>query len=179
MQAIATAASVSRSALYAQFAGLDDLAVALLAETFEMIGELDAVDRADEGADVPTIAARAADRLVDHIHGRWDFYRASLDWSVGTRAHDALIEKFAEIVAASLAITHAEMTTAQRRDLALFVGGGAMSLIRRWLRSDAPTPPRMFAQSLRQCMPPEVVGEARSAVSPSSSSAMQSTQGES
>lgn len=177
MQSIAAAAGISRSALYAQFAGMDDLAVALLSRTFAEIGDTDAADRARHDADVTTIAARAAVRLVDHIHGRREFYRSSLDWSVSSRGHDALVERYAETVASSLAVTHPAMPDGERLDLALFVGGGAMSLIRAWLRTESPAPPSALARALLRCMPPEVVGSGREPFHSPATSLLESTEG--
>ncbi len=158
MQRIAAEAGVSRSALYAQFSGLDDVAAACLAHTFADIGADDIVARAAEGAAVASIAARAASRLAHHVDERRAFYRSALDWAVTARGHDFLEDRYAAIVEASMKISEPDLAPDERADVARFVAGGSLSLIRCWLRSDDPVTPEQMAARLVAAMPASVVG---------------------
>lgn len=158
MRRLAEEAGVSRSSLYAQFAALDDVAVMVLSRSFEQIGEADVLARAQDGAEVAPIAFRAATRLAEHIDERRTFYRSALDWAVSMRGHDVLEERYAAIVAASLEVSDPAMDADERDDLAVFVAGGALSLIRRWLRSDRPVTAEQMAARLVAAMPESVVG---------------------
>jgi AcrR family transcriptional regulator len=159
VNAIVQSAGVSRTAFYSQFADLDGLASAMLVEQFHLIGVDDVVDRGAPAADERDIARRAATRLVLHIHERWTFYSAALDWRVRASVHQSLADAFANEIAASMAVM-GDRVPPQHRDghTARYIGGGALALITAWLREEHPVPPDEMSTRLLRVMPDWLVG---------------------
>jgi AcrR family transcriptional regulator len=159
INAIVQSAGISRSAFYSQFADLDGLAEAMLVDQFHRIGMADVVDRGAPAADERDIARRAATRLVLHIHERWAFYSAVLDWRVRAIVHQSIAEAFANEVAASMAVM-GDRVPPQHRDghTARYIGGGALALITAWLREEHPVPPDEMSTRLLKAMPDWLVG---------------------
>jgi AcrR family transcriptional regulator len=161
VNAILQAAGVSRSAFYAQFADIDELALSLLVEQFHAIGVDDIARRKGDSPDEQQIARQAATRLVEHIDRRRAFYRSSLEWRVSARVHETLAAAFADQVSASMEVM-GERVPPEHRDghTARYIGGGAMALITAWLRDDEPIPPADMAARLLGAMPEWLVGRA-------------------
>ena len=161
VNAIARSAGVSRSAFYAQFADLDDLALSILMAQFELIGADDVVLRGQPAADEQAIARRAATRLVAHIDQRRSLYRAALDWHVSAQVHDALARGFAERIEESMSAMGDRVPAAHRHSYtARYIGGGALALITDWLRDETPIAPADMARRLLAAMPEWLVGRA-------------------
>jgi AcrR family transcriptional regulator len=161
VNAIARAAGVSRSAFYAQFSDLDELAVALLVDAFRDIG-LDDVDaRREPGADARTLAQESSRRLVAHIDERRAFYRASLDWRLSGRVHESVVDAYAQQVLATMAVLDAGVPPdVVPEDAARFIAGGAIAVLTAWLRDEAPGGRDAMADRLVAVMPDWLVGTA-------------------
>ena len=161
VNAIARAAGVSRSAFYAQFSDLDELAVALLVDAFRDIG-LDDVDaRHDPRADARTLARESSRRLVAHIDERRTFYRASLDWRLSGRVHESVVHAYAQQVLATIAVLDGGAPPdVVPEDAARFIAGGAIAMLTAWLRDEAPGGRDTMADRLVAVMPNWLVGTA-------------------
>lgn len=161
VNAVARAAGVSRSSFYAQFADLDDLAVAMLVDAFRDIGLDDLEARTAPEADLRTLARASNRRLVAHIGQRASFYRASLDWRLSGRVHESVVSAYAQQVAATMdALGDRVPGHVVREDAARFVAGGAIALLTAWLRADAPAGQDAMADRLVAVMPDWLVGTA-------------------
>jgi AcrR family transcriptional regulator len=161
VNAIARAAGVSRSAFYAQFADLDELAVALLVDAFRDIG-LDDVDaRHDPRADALVLARESSRRLVAHIDERRAFYSASLDWRLSGRVHESVVSAYAQQVLATMRVLDDGVPPdVVHDDAARFVAGGAIAMLTAWLRDEEPDGRDAMADRLVAVMPDWLVGTA-------------------
>lgn len=157
---ISRSAGVSRTAFYSHFDSLDALAVETLIHEFEAIGVDDVLER-DAGTEgVRVIARRAARRLCHHIDAKRDFYRATLDWRLTAQAHDTIVTAFARVVAVSMAHLRTPPPGGLDADgHALYIAGGAIALIRRWVRDDDPVTPAQMTTQLLAAMPSWLVGD--------------------
>jgi len=168
VNAIVRAARVSRSAFYAQFSDLDELAVAMLVDAFREIGLDDVRARAEDGAGdwagsagdarrhLATVSNR---RLVEHIAARYPFYRASLDWRLSGRVHETVVSAYADQVAATMRVLGDHVPVgADPEDTARFVAGGAIALLTDWLRTDAPERQDRIVERLLAMLPDWLVG---------------------
>ena len=161
VNAVARAAGVSRSSFYAQFADLDDLAVAMLVDTFRDIGLDDLEGRKIPDADLRTLARASNRRLVAHIGQRSAFYRASLEWRLSGRVHESVVSAYAQQVLATMAALGDRVPPhVVREDAARFVAGGALAMLTAWLRADAPHGQDVMAERLVAVMPEWLVGTA-------------------
>lgn len=159
VNAISRTAGVSRSAFYAQFADLDELAVSMLVDTFRDIGLDDLRARADADVDPRTLATASTRRLVAHIGARSAFYRASLDWRLSGRVHESVVAAYAQQVLATMqTLDHPGVPRANADDTALFIAGGAIAVLTAWLRDDAPAGQDAMAERLVAVMPEWLVG---------------------
>jgi AcrR family transcriptional regulator len=159
VNAIVRAAGVSRSAFYAQFADLEQLAVAMLIDAFREIGTADVEARHEADADAGTIARTATHRLTAYIDHRRAFYRASLDWRVTSRVHEVVVEAYADQVRATMtAMGGAVPAGIDRDDVARFVAGGAVSLLTSWIRTVDGAAPDAMAERLLAVMPGWLTG---------------------
>jgi AcrR family transcriptional regulator len=161
VNAVARAAGVSRSSFYAQFADLDDLAVAMLVDTFRDIGLDDLEGRKTRDADLRTLARASSRRLVAHIGQRSAFYRASLEWRLSGRVHESVVSAYAQQVLATMAALGDRVPPhVVHEDAARFVAGGSVALLTAWLRDDAPAGQDAMAERLVAVMPEWLVGTA-------------------
>jgi AcrR family transcriptional regulator len=161
VNAVARAAGVSRSSFYAQFADLDDLAVAMLVDTFRDIGLEDLEGRRIPDADLRTLARASNRRLVAHIGQRSAFYRASLEWRLSGRVHESVVSAYAQQVLATMAALGDRVPPhIVHEDAARYVAGGAIAMLTAWLRADAPAGPDAMAERLVAAMPDWLVGTA-------------------
>ena len=160
VNAISKKANVGRTSFYAQFASLDDLAIAMLVDTFHEIGADDVVDRRSRDADARNIARRAAARLIEHIADRRSFYAASLDWRVTSQVQEALAAAFGDQVRVSMDVM-GDRVPAQLNadDAARYIGGGAIALVVGWLRDPNPAPAAEMSERLLAVMPDWLVGQ--------------------
>jgi len=161
VNAVARAAGVSRSSFYAQFADLDDLAVAMLVDTFRDIGLDDLEGRRIPDADLRTLARASNRRLVAHIGQRSAFYRASLEWRLSGRVHESVVSAYAQQVLATMAALGDRVPPhVVHEDAARFIAGGAIAMLTAWLRADAPGGQDAMAERLVAAMPEWLVGTA-------------------
>jgi len=161
VNAVARAAGVSRSSFYAQFADLDDLAVAMLVDTFRDIGLDDLEGRKIPDADLRTLARASNRRLVAHIGQRSAFYRASLEWRLSGRVHESVVSAYAQQVLATMAALGDRVPPhVVHEDAARFIAGGAIAMLTGWLRADAPGGQGAMAERLVAAMPEWLVGTA-------------------
>jgi len=161
VNAVARAAGVSRSSFYAQFADLDDLAVAMLVDTFRDIGLDDLEGRKIPDADLRTLARASNRRLVAHIGQRSAFYRASLEWRLSGRVHESVVSAYAQQVLATMAVLGDRVPPhVVHEDAARFIAGGAIAMLTAWLRADAPGGQGAMAERLVAAMPEWLVGTA-------------------
>jgi len=161
VNAVVRAAGVSRSSFYAQFADLDDLAVAMLVDAFRDIGLDDLEGRKAPDADLRTLARASNRRLVAHVGQRSAFYRASLEWRLSGRVHESVVAAYAQQVLATMAaLGEGVPPHVVHEDAARFVAGGAIALLTGWLRDDAPAGQDAMAERLVAVMPEWLVGTA-------------------
>jgi len=155
---VTRAAGVSRSAFYAQFTGLDDLAAGILTAAFAEIARDDLVGRA-ASAGRTDLARRAALRLLEHIEGRRGFYRASLEWMMTARVHELVVDEYARHVRAT-ATTMPDVVPDGIRvdDVARYVGGGTLALVRGWVEDPEPAGVEVMAERLLAVWPDWLVG---------------------
>lgn len=155
VHAIAREAGISRTAFYAHFSDIDDLAVSMLIDTFREIGIDDVHDREASAVAPRELAQRSMLRLAQHIVARRLFYRASLDWRLTARVRETVEQTFADQVLATLdAARGLAAPDADPRDAARFVAGGSLSVITSWLREDVETSdPHTLAQRLVSVLP--------------------------
>ncbi len=160
VNAVVRAAGVSRSAFYAQFSDLDELAVAMLVDAFREIGLDDLRGRAAAaGDDRRRLALASNRRLVEHLAARYPFYRASLDWRLSGRVHETVVAAYADQVASTMeALGDRVPAGLDRSDTARFIAGGAVALLTTWLRADAPAQQERIVVRLLAVMPDWLVG---------------------
>ncbi|UNX53585.1 TetR family transcriptional regulator C-terminal domain-containing protein [Georgenia sp. TF02-10] len=133
---------MSRPTFYAQFSGLDELTVVMLSESLQ---EMHGVQ--------PRASVRATiGELVTHIDARRSFYRASLDWPVSGRAHEAVVDALAEQLLPAIARSP-ESDERNVQDLAHFLAGGTISALTSWLRQAQPLSPEVVAERLSALLP--------------------------
>lgn len=159
VNAIVRTAGVSRSAFYAQFSDLDELAVAMLVDAFREIGLDDVHARTAVADDRRRLATASNQRLVAHIAARYAFYRASLDWRLSGRVHETVIAAYADQVTATMrALGDRVPAGTDPVDTARFIAGGAIALLTAWLRQEAPEQQERIVQRLLAVMPEWLVG---------------------
>ena len=132
---IVRSAQISRSAFYTHFAGIDELAIALLSGAFSEIGDSDLELR--RAASIPGIdAARiAVSRLVDHMVRYRSLYIAVLGLPQSSSAYDRAVAEFALHVRETSVLVSGIPADVNVDDAAHFVASGSFALMMRWLRS--------------------------------------------
>jgi AcrR family transcriptional regulator len=161
INAIVRAAGVSRSAFYAQFSDLDELAVSMLVDAFRDIGLDDLRARHDPAADLRALATSSNRRMLAHIGSRCAFYRASLDWRLSGRVHERVVAAYAQQVLATMHVLDVDVPSqAHDEDTALFIAGGAIAMLTAWLRDDAPDGQDEMLDRLLAVLPDWLVGSA-------------------
>ncbi|MCJ1696255.1 TetR/AcrR family transcriptional regulator [Rathayibacter caricis] len=169
VNAIIRASGVSRGSFYGHFTGLDDLVVAMLSDAYH---EISATYSAAGTADPEGSARRAHEMLVAFISERRAFLRASLDWPVGSRAHEVIIQAYADGVHdAIVARGDAAPAGVDVDDLAVFIAGGAVAVLTSWIREgDDSVPQSVMVDRLLAVMPDWILdsGGARTRTSPPS-----------
>ena len=159
VNAIVRTAGVSRSAFYAQFSDLDELAVAMLVDAFREIGLDDVRAREGDPSDRNRLAVSSNRRLVEHIAARYPFYRASLDWRLSGRVHETVVSAYADQVVATMLVLGDRVPPGlDRADTGRFIAGGAIALLTAWLREDAPEQQDRIVTRLLAVMPDWLVG---------------------
>ena len=133
INAIVRGAGVSRTAFYAQFPDLEALAVAMLVDTLEDLGLAPAT-----ATGTPDVRA-AFHRLSTHIAGRRTFYRAALDWRLTSSVDEKIVDAYARQIREVIrSLGDAVPPQLRHDDAVLFIAGGMVTLVTRWLRdSDA------------------------------------------
>jgi AcrR family transcriptional regulator len=157
VNAIIHASGVSRSGFYAHFTGLDDLVVAMLSDAYRDI----AATYSDASTTDPAQAARhSTEQLVAFISERHAFLRMSLDWPVGSRAHEVIIQAYADGVHDAIdARGDAAPAGVNIDDLAVFIAGGVVAVLTRWIREEDETVPQSaIVDRLLAVMPDWLVG---------------------
>lgn len=160
VNAIIRASGVSRSSFYGHFTGLDDLLVAMLSDVYR---EISVTYSAASAADPAGAARRAQEQLVEFVTERRAFLRASLDWPVSSRAHEVITQAYAHGVHdAILARGDAAPAGIDVDDLAVFIAGGAVAVLTRWIREGNDTVPlSVMVERLLAVMPDWLVGSSR------------------
>lgn len=159
VRAVVAEAGISRSAFYAQFDGLDELATAMLTDTFREIGVDAAAERASGNSGADVAAKRDAARLIYHLDTRRSFYKAMDGWKVGARSYDVLTTVFAEQIVQSMDVMGDVIPkNINRSDAALYIAGGVVSLAMAWIRDPAPCTPTEMTDRLLALMPLWLVG---------------------
>lgn len=165
ISAVVETAGITRSTFYLQFSDIDDLALTVLTNEFRAIGIYDIAQRREAFSDERQIARAAANKLVEHIDRRRQFYRSSLEWRVTSRVRDTLAAAFADQISASIAVMGDRVPPAHRDGFtARYIGGGAMALITAWMQDDEPLPAPEMATRLLAAMPEWLVGSGQSAL---------------
>jgi AcrR family transcriptional regulator len=132
VNAIIRMSGVSRGSFYGHFTGLDDLLVAMLSDAYR---DTAAVYSAAGTADPARTTRDAQEQLVAFISERRAFLRASLDWPVGSRAHEMIIQAYADGVHDAIeARGDAVPAGLDIDDVALFIAGGVVAVLTRWIR---------------------------------------------
>jgi AcrR family transcriptional regulator len=157
VNAIIRASGVSRSGFYAHFTGLDDLVAAMLSDAYRDIA---ATYSAASTTDHAQAARRSQEKLVAFIRERHAFLRLSLDWPVGSRAHEVIIQAYADGVHDAIeARGDAVPAGVNIDDLAVYIAGGAVALLTRWIREeDHNAPQGLVVDRLLAVMPDWLVG---------------------
>ncbi|MDQ0642787.1 TetR/AcrR family transcriptional regulator [Microbacterium murale] len=157
VNAILRMSGVSRSGFYAHFTGLDDLLVAMVTEAYRDIA---ATYKAASVADPAGAARRAQEQLVAFISERRAFLRASLEWPVGSRAHEVITQAYAEGVRdAIVARGDAAPSGIDLDDMATFIAGGAIAMLTRWIREgDDSVPQSLLVDRLLAVLPEWLIG---------------------
>lgn len=159
VNAIAREAGVSRSAFYDQYSDLDALSIDMLTEIFGAAASLD-VEKLVRGESRRAAAEAAAREFLEYIAEHRSFFVSSLEWrtssSVPESVHEALAANYRIIFDA---LGDAVPASVDREDLALFLAGGTIALITRWMRQSPPASTRDFGQRLLALHPDWLVGD--------------------
>jgi len=157
VNAILRASGISRSGFYANFTGLDDLLVKMLSDAYEDLGATYLTTKTAHPAEA---ARQAQERLVAFISERRAFIRSSLDWPVGSRAHETIIQAYANGIHGAIeARGDSAPAGVDIDDLSLFIAGGAVTLLTRWIREgDDTVPQTVVVDRLLAVMPDWLVG---------------------
>lgn len=156
VNAILRASGVSRSGFYAHFAGLEDLLVGMLSDAFRDISVMYSAASQDVEADGDSTARIAQEQLVAFVSDRRKFFRASLDWPVGSRAHETIVQAYARGMRDAIdARGGAAPQGVDADDLATFLAGGSVALLTKWIREedDDFTPQNVVVERLLAVMP--------------------------
>ena len=147
--AIVRGAGVSRTAFYAQFPDLEALAVAMLVDTLDDLGLAPATGTPDVRA--------AFHRLSTHIAGRRTFYRAALDWRLTSSVQEKIVDAYARQIREVIRLLGDAVPPQLRHDHAvLFIAGGMVTLVTRWLRDSDAEPyddPQVLTDRLLSVVP--------------------------
>ncbi|WP_369141194.1 TetR/AcrR family transcriptional regulator [Modestobacter versicolor] len=159
VNAIVRGAGVSRSAFYAQFPDLEALAVAMLVDTLEDLGIAPATPTATGPPDVRA----AIHRLSSHIASRRTFYRAALDWRLTSTVDEKIVDAYARQIREVIRLLGDAVPPELRHDdAALFIAGGMVSLVTRWLRDSDAEPyadPQVLTDRLLSVVPGRLTGK--------------------
>jgi AcrR family transcriptional regulator len=157
VNAILRASGISRSGFYAHFTGLDDLLVKMLSDAYE---DLAATYLTTNTAHPAKAARQAQEQVVAFISDRRAFIRSSLDWPVGSRAHETIIQAYANGIHGAIeARGDAAPAGTDIDDLSLFIAGGAVTLLTRWIREgDDTVPQSAVVDRLLAVMPDWLIG---------------------
>jgi AcrR family transcriptional regulator len=157
VNAILRASGVSRSGFYAHFTGLDDLLVAMMSDAYRDIA---VTYSTSHGAHPALAARRAQEQLVAFISARRAFFRSSLDWPVSSRAHETVTQAHADGIHDAIAARgDAAPAGVDIDDLALFIAGGVVAVLTRWIREgDDMVPESVIVDRLLSVMPSWLLG---------------------
>jgi AcrR family transcriptional regulator len=157
VNAILRASGVSRSGFYAHFTGLDDLLVAMLSDAYRSIS---ATYASASTAEPEQAARHAQEQLVAFISERRSFFRSSLDWPVGSRAHEVITQACADGLHDAIdARADAVPAGVDIDDLATFLAGGTIAMLTRWIREgDDAAPQSVMVDRLLAVMPAWLIG---------------------
>jgi AcrR family transcriptional regulator len=151
INAIVRGAGVSRTAFYAQFPDLEALAVAMLVDTLEDLGLAPAT-----ATGTPDLRA-AFHRLSTHIAGRRTFYRAALDWRLTSSVDEKIVDAYARQIREVIrSLGDAVPPQLRHDDAVLFIAGGMVTLVTRWLRDSDAEPyddPQVLTDRLLSVVP--------------------------
>lgn len=158
INAIVRGAGVSRTAFYAQFPDLEALAVAMLVDTLEDIGLAPETATATGTPDVRA----AIHRLSTHIAGRRTFYRAALDWRLTSSVDEKIVDAYARQIREVIrSLGDAVPPQLRHDDAVLFIAGGMVTLVTRWLRDSDVEPwadPQVLTDRLLSVVPGWLTG---------------------
>ncbi|MGC9540759.1 TetR/AcrR family transcriptional regulator [Streptomyces sp. UG1] len=137
-------AGVSRAAFYAQFSGLDDLAVAVVTRQLTTISRAGA-DARDRGVELREAARDTVRDLVRHIATYRAFFLSALDWKVSSRMQEAAAAQMAsairryleELAATPGGAGSGVPQVSAHADTARFLAGGVLHMIIAWLREES------------------------------------------
>jgi AcrR family transcriptional regulator len=149
-------AGVTRSSFYAHFSDASDLAVAALAELFDVVGSVDSASRRRGDESLHDVSEHSLAEVIGFIDARRDEYRELL--SRTDRFAQAVEDAF---MARSLAtLTAAGSTTADPVVTARFIAAGVMGVVAWWLREEPGGTVEELARHLARVIPADFTSNA-------------------
>lgn len=149
---IVRTAGVSRSSFYSHFAGLDDVAAAILSEAFTSIRSLYSQSLADAAADAYASMRLSQVRLVDHFVQNRGLYAALALQPLSAGIQSETVRAMTGEILASFAAR--DIPSAVRPDIAAtYIANAAVGLLYAWLRGEVEASAEELVDNLMSLMP--------------------------
>jgi AcrR family transcriptional regulator len=145
-------AGIGRSSFYTHFSGIDELAVVVLRDAFEVIGAEDIALRLSSVSGAQ--AARTAQtRLVDHLAQHRTLYASMLSLPLTSRVYSEAVSGYAAQVHATIALLNEVPAGISTEAVAVYTASGSLGLLARWVLSDDPEPASEVVDQLMSLVP--------------------------
>lgn len=148
--AVVRTAGISRASFYSHFAGLDELAHALMRDAFSSIG----AQWADETGDPTAAIRRAQRRLVDHFVENRGLYAAVAALPISKEAHLANARAMAAVIEQTLRAHPQRPADLAVEAVARYIAGAAYGLIDAWLTGEVVLEDGALVEHLVRLLPP-------------------------
>ncbi|WP_375386031.1 TetR/AcrR family transcriptional regulator [uncultured Microbacterium sp.] len=129
-------AGISRAAFYTHFAGLDELAIAIMHDMLAKITTLDLQARRTTHAGWRETSIATLTRNVEQMVHHRGLYLSVLGMPGSSTAFEAAVRELSAVIAGTIAEMPAVPPDVELTDAARFIASGTLSLIVHWLRTD-------------------------------------------
>jgi AcrR family transcriptional regulator len=137
--ALARAAGMARSGFYTHYSSVDELAIELLGEAFDLIGTADLVSRRQPERSGRDAARIALQHLVTHFSEHRALYVGVFGLRLSAATHTRVVAAYADHVERTLALVPDAFPVIGRRFVAEFTASGTIEVLTSWLRREVGT----------------------------------------
>ncbi len=154
---IVSAARISRSTFYAHFGSLDELAIDVLRQQFDEIGELDVNWRREDLIPGRAAARLGFGRLIAHIVDNFPLYSSALQTPHTRSAYDELVESYSSRLMDAVITLDGAPDDVDAKLVSTFVAGGATTLISAWMHGQIELSDDELVRQLVDLLPPWIL----------------------